>query len=46
MLAARSSARCRFPTNNPDFAPFVQKVKDARPDVLFIFVPAAPRPPP
>src|SRR5215472_9699674 len=29
----------RFPTNNPDFAPFVQKVKDAKPDVLFIFVP-------
>jgi len=29
----------RFPSNNPDFAPFVQKAKDARPDVLFIFVP-------
>ena len=29
----------RFPTNNPDFAPFIQKVKDAKPDVLFIFVP-------
>ena len=29
----------RFPTNNPDFAPFVQKAKDAKPDVLFIFVP-------
>ena len=29
----------RFPTNNPDFAPYVQKVKDAKPDVLFIFVP-------
>ena len=29
----------RFPTNNPDFAPFLQKVKDAKPDVLFIFVP-------
>jgi branched-chain amino acid transport system substrate-binding protein len=29
----------RFPTNNPDFAPFVQKIKDVRPDVLFIFVP-------
>ena len=29
----------RFPTNNPDFAPFVQKAKDAKPDTLFIFVP-------
>ena len=29
----------RFPTNNPDFAPFIQKAKDAKPDVLFIFVP-------
>jgi branched-chain amino acid transport system substrate-binding protein len=29
----------RFPTNNPDFAPFVQKAKDAKPDALFIFVP-------
>ncbi len=29
----------RFPPSNPDFAPFMQKVKDARPDVLFIFVP-------
>ncbi len=29
----------RFPGNNPDFAPFVQKAKDAKPDVLFIFVP-------
>ena len=30
----------RFPTTNPDFVPFVQKVKDAGPDVLFIFIPA------
>jgi len=29
----------RFPASNPDFSPFVQKAKDARPDVLFIFVP-------
>ena len=29
----------RFPTNSPDFAPFIQKAKDAKPDVLFIFVP-------
>jgi len=30
----------RFPPTNPDFVPFVQRVKDAAPDVLFIFVPA------
>src|SRR5947207_5602820 len=30
----------RIPPNNPDFAPFVQRIKDAKPDVVFIFVPA------
>ena len=30
----------RFPPSNPDFVPFVQRVKDAAPDVLFIFIPA------
>jgi len=30
----------RFPTTNPDFAPFVQRVKDAKPDVAFLWVPA------
>ena len=30
----------RYPPNNPDFAPFVQRIKDAKPDVVFIFVPA------
>jgi branched-chain amino acid transport system substrate-binding protein len=30
----------RFPPANPDFVPFVQRVKDASPDVLFIFIPA------
>ncbi len=29
----------RFPLANPDFAPFIQRVKDAKPDVLYIFVP-------
>ncbi len=28
----------RFPTNSPDFTPFMQKAKDARPDVLFLWV--------
>ena len=30
----------RFPPTNPDFAPFVQRIKDAKPEVVFIFVPA------
>jgi branched-chain amino acid transport system substrate-binding protein len=30
----------RFPPQNPDFTPFVQRIKDAHPDVVFIFVPA------
>jgi branched-chain amino acid transport system substrate-binding protein len=28
------------PPTTPDFAPYLQKVKDAKPDVLYIFVPA------
>jgi branched-chain amino acid transport system substrate-binding protein len=30
----------RIPPNNPDFAPFVQRIKDARPDVVFFWVPS------
>jgi branched-chain amino acid transport system substrate-binding protein len=30
----------RIPPNNPDFAPFVQRIKDARPDVVFFRVPS------
>ncbi len=30
----------RFPPNNADFTPFVQRAKDARPDVLFVWIPA------
>jgi branched-chain amino acid transport system substrate-binding protein len=30
----------RVPLKNPDFAPFVQRAKDARPQAVFIFVPA------
>jgi branched-chain amino acid transport system substrate-binding protein len=35
MLGAAS-----IPTTNPDFAPFVQRIKDAKPDVAFIWPPA------
>jgi branched-chain amino acid transport system substrate-binding protein len=30
----------KVPLTNPDFAPFLQRVKDATPDALFVFVPA------
>jgi branched-chain amino acid transport system substrate-binding protein len=30
----------RYPVQNPDFVPFVQRVKDAKPDVAFLWVPA------
>ncbi|HLJ63645.1 MAG TPA: ABC transporter substrate-binding protein [Stellaceae bacterium] len=30
----------RFPVKSPDFVPFVQRIKDAKPDVVFVFVPA------
>jgi branched-chain amino acid transport system substrate-binding protein len=29
----------KVPLVNPDFAPFLQRMKDARPDALFVFVP-------
>ncbi|TCR66212.1 ABC transporter substrate-binding protein [Bosea sp. BK604] len=30
----------RVPLRNPDFAPFLQRVSDAKPDALFVFVPS------
>lgn len=30
----------RVPVRNPDFAPYLQKVKDTKPDAVFLFVPA------
>jgi len=30
----------RVPVKNPDFAPYLQKVKDTKPDAVFLFVPA------
>jgi branched-chain amino acid transport system substrate-binding protein len=32
--------KVRMPVANPDFVPFMQRAKDARPDVVFAFVPA------
>ncbi len=29
----------KVPLHNPDFAPFLQRVKDAKPDAIFVFVP-------
>jgi branched-chain amino acid transport system substrate-binding protein len=30
----------RIPLRNPDFSPFLQRVTDAKPDALFVFVPS------
>jgi branched-chain amino acid transport system substrate-binding protein len=30
----------RVPLANPDFAPFLQRVRDAKPDAVFVFVPS------
>jgi branched-chain amino acid transport system substrate-binding protein len=32
--------KVRIPLANPDFVPFIQRVKDAKPEVLFAFTPA------
>ncbi|MBC7499606.1 MAG: ABC transporter substrate-binding protein [Herminiimonas sp.] len=30
----------RVPLRNPDFAPYIQRIKDAKPEAVFVFVPA------
>lgn len=30
----------RTPVNNPDFGPFLQRVKDSKPDAVYVFLPA------
>ncbi len=32
--------KVRIPLRNPDFSPFLQRIADAKPDALFVFVPA------
>ncbi len=32
--------KIRVPLKNPDFSPFLQKVKDDKPDAVFVFVPS------
>ena len=34
------AAALRVPMANPDFAPFLQRVRDAQPDAVFVFVPS------
>lgn len=38
-------AEDRTPAANPDFAPFVQRVADAKPEALYVFVPGGTQPP-
>jgi branched-chain amino acid transport system substrate-binding protein len=35
--------KVRIPLANPDFVPFMQRARDAKPEVLFAFVPAGPQ---
>ena len=28
------------PLKNPDFAPFIQRIKDTKPEAVFLFLPA------
>lgn len=35
----------RFPVMNPDFAPFLQRVLDEKPDMLYAFIPGGSQPP-
>jgi branched-chain amino acid transport system substrate-binding protein len=32
--------KVRMPLTNPDYSPFVQRIKDSKPDAVFVFVPA------
>ncbi|HCN70512.1 MAG TPA: ABC transporter substrate-binding protein, partial [Pusillimonas sp.] len=32
----------RVPMRNPDFAPFLQRVRDMKPDALFVMLPSGP----
>lgn len=35
-------ASLRVPLQNPDFAPFLQRAADAKPDAIFVFLPSGP----
>jgi branched-chain amino acid transport system substrate-binding protein len=39
-LGGSVTAELRVPIKNPDFAPFLQRVRDAAPDAVFVFVPS------
>jgi branched-chain amino acid transport system substrate-binding protein len=39
-LGGQVVGEARVPLKNPEFSPFVQKVKDAKPEAVFVFVPA------
>jgi len=39
-LGGQVIGEARVPLKNPEFSPFVQRVKDARPEAVFVFVPA------
>ena len=38
-LGGQIVGEVRTPVNTPDYAPFLQRIKDAKPDAVFLFVP-------
>src|SRR5438105_6894893 len=40
LSGGKVAEKLRVPLRNPDFAPFLQKVRDTKPDALFVFVPS------
>jgi branched-chain amino acid transport system substrate-binding protein len=40
LSGGKVAEKLRVPLRNPDFAPFLQKVRDIKPDALFVFVPS------
>ena len=39
-LGGQVLEQLRVPLRNPDYAPFLQRAKDAKPDALFVFIPS------
>ena len=39
-LGGQIVGEVRMPLTNPDYGPFVQRIKDSKPDAVFVFVPA------
>lgn len=43
-LGGKISGEVRVPLKNPDFGPYVQRVKDSKPEAIFVFLPTGELP--